>query len=111
MKKVGFSPSCTRQVCTPSALILLLASTYEFRTQVTDPSSLGFSCGFLYKVIKDEASVFDTALSQPFGGSAHYVDVRDLAQAHVNALVKEEAGNQRLIVSAGVWTWQDFGEC
>jgi len=36
------------------------------------------------------------------------VDVRDLAEAHTLALEKEDAGSKRIIVSAGVWKWQDF---
>lgn len=41
-----------------------------------------------------------------YRGSFAYVDVRDLAQAQVNALLKEEAGGERVIVSAGGTTWQ-----
>jgi len=34
-------------------------------------------------------------------GALAWVDVRDLALAHVIALEQEEAGNERIIVSAG----------
>ncbi|KAI9058011.1 NAD(P)-binding protein [Trametes sanguinea] len=37
-----------------------------------------------------------------------YVDVRDLAFAHMLALQKPEVSGERIIVSAGVWKWQDF---
>ncbi|KAJ3561372.1 hypothetical protein NP233_g10238 [Leucocoprinus birnbaumii] len=37
-----------------------------------------------------------------------YVDVRDVALAHVLALQKPEAGGQRIIVSAGAFVWQDW---
>jgi nucleoside-diphosphate-sugar epimerase len=37
-----------------------------------------------------------------------WVDVRDIAHAHVLALQKEEAANERLIVSAGSVVWQDW---
>ncbi|KAI0367230.1 NAD-P-binding protein [Pilatotrama ljubarskyi] len=37
-----------------------------------------------------------------------YVDVRDLAQAHVLAITKPEAAGERIIVSAGPYKWQDF---
>ncbi|KAH9896685.1 NAD(P)-binding protein [Cubamyces lactineus] len=37
-----------------------------------------------------------------------YVDVRDLALAHALALTKAEVANERIIVSAGPWKWQDF---
>ncbi|KAF8583135.1 NAD(P)-binding protein [Ramaria rubella] len=79
-----------------------------FLHKVPSPSGLGWSLNFLYKVIRDESSIPGTSLAEPFGGSAHYVDVRDLADAHVKALEIEEAGNERFIVSAGVFTWQDI---
>ena len=42
---------------------------------------------------------------------AMYVDVRDIAQAHTLALLKPEAGDNRFIISAGPYKWQDFGQC
>ena len=36
------------------------------------------------------------------------MDVRDLAEAHVRALEIPEAGNERVIVSAGPYVWQDW---
>ncbi|KAK0460538.1 D-lactaldehyde dehydrogenase [Desarmillaria tabescens] len=46
----------------------------------------------------------DAILTQPGHG---WVDVRDLAEAHVRALEVEAAGGQRIIVSAGSCVWQD----
>lgn len=57
-----------------------------------------------------------------------WIDVRDLANAHVLSLEKEAAGGERIIVSAGtashppsndraftilpgLWKWQDFSRC
>ncbi|KAJ6616017.1 NAD-P-binding protein [Mycena sp. CBHHK59/15] len=37
-----------------------------------------------------------------------WVDVRDLARAHVLALLRAEAGGERVIVSAGPFVWQDW---
>ncbi|KAH9918743.1 NAD(P)-binding protein [Epithele typhae] len=37
-----------------------------------------------------------------------YVDVRDLALAHVLALQKQDAAGQRIIVSAGPFNWQNW---
>ncbi|KAJ7162509.1 NAD-P-binding protein [Mycena filopes] len=37
-----------------------------------------------------------------------WVDVHDLGRAHVLALLKENAGGERIIVSAGAFVWQDF---
>ena len=42
--------------------------------------------------------------------SSSYVDVRDLGLAHVLAVTKQEASAQRIIVSAGKYNWQDWGE-
>ncbi|KAI0696062.1 NAD(P)-binding protein [Cerioporus squamosus] len=41
-------------------------------------------------------------------GGAMYVDVRDIAQAHTLALLKPDAGDNRFIISAGPYKWQDF---
>ncbi|KAI0746594.1 NAD-P-binding protein [Daedaleopsis nitida] len=41
-------------------------------------------------------------------GGAMFVDVRDIARAHVLALLKPEAGGHRFIISAGPYKWQDF---
>ena len=49
----------------------------------------------------------DAATLSMLGGS--WVDVRDLARAHVLAALKAEAGNDRFIVSAGPYFLQDFG--
>ncbi|KAF8877683.1 hypothetical protein BD779DRAFT_1237798 [Infundibulicybe gibba] len=37
-----------------------------------------------------------------------WVDVRDLAEGHVRALEREEAGGERIIISGGANTWQDW---
>ncbi|RPD65288.1 NAD(P)-binding protein [Lentinus tigrinus ALCF2SS1-7] len=41
-------------------------------------------------------------------GGAMYVDVRDIAQAHTLALLKPDAGDNRFIISAGPYKWQEF---
>lgn len=35
-----------------------------------------------------------------------YIDVRDLAEAHVLAIEKQEAGNQRILVTGGNYSYQ-----
>lgn len=47
--------------------------------------------------------------SDPVNSSC-WIDVRDLAEAHVLAIKKQEAGGERIIVSEGPFKWQDFGE-
>ncbi|KAI0733665.1 NAD(P)-binding protein [Fomitopsis betulina] len=37
-----------------------------------------------------------------------WIDVRDLAEAHVLAIKKQEAGGERVIVSEGPFKWNDF---
>lgn len=39
-----------------------------------------------------------------------WVDVRDLGDAHVLALEKEESGGERLFISAGPLFWQEWSE-
>jgi nucleoside-diphosphate-sugar epimerase len=52
-------------------------------------------------------------LTQPSSPSVRlsgscWVDVRDLGLAHVRALLKPDAGGERIIVSAGPFVWQDW---
>ncbi|KAF8873071.1 D-lactaldehyde dehydrogenase [Infundibulicybe gibba] len=37
-----------------------------------------------------------------------WVDVRDLAEGHVRALEREEAGGERIIIASGINTWQEW---
>jgi len=39
---------------------------------------------------------------------SEWIDVRDLAEAHVLAIKTEEAGGERFIVASGPWKWQDW---
>ncbi|KAJ7034205.1 D-lactaldehyde dehydrogenase [Mycena alexandri] len=41
-------------------------------------------------------------------GGGCWIDVRDLALAHVRALQKEEAGCERIIINFGAFLWQDW---
>lgn len=42
-------------------------------------------------------------------GSA-WIDVRDIADAHVLAIETQAAGGERVIVSAGEFVWKDWGK-
>jgi nucleoside-diphosphate-sugar epimerase len=81
------------------ALSSLLIS-YIFRhskptiQEVTTPSTLNFSSLEFYNTIIARAE------SMKKLGNA-WIDVRDLAEAHVRGLEREEAGGERIIVSAG----------
>ncbi|TRM58151.1 hypothetical protein BD626DRAFT_512334 [Schizophyllum amplum] len=75
--------------------------------EVTTPSALNFS-----------AIAWYTCVATPdMGGKPKefilarrlcWVDVRDVAEAHVRALEKEAAGGKRIIASAGSLCWQEF---
>ncbi|KAJ7731808.1 NAD-P-binding protein [Mycena maculata] len=71
--------------------------------EVSTPDGLNASAHLMYE-----------ALTKPGvaagAGGACWVDVRDLALAHVRALQKEAAGAERIIVSAGPFSWQDWRE-
>jgi nucleoside-diphosphate-sugar epimerase len=58
--------------------------------------SLNTSVNRFYQVIKGDKT--DEELSASLGC---WVDVRDLAQAHLRAIQVEEAGGSRYIISAG----------
>jgi nucleoside-diphosphate-sugar epimerase len=47
----------------------------------------------------------------PFTGVFLWVDVRDLALAHVLAIEKPEAAGQRFLVSPGQYTNKEIAEC
>ncbi|KAJ7270256.1 D-lactaldehyde dehydrogenase [Mycena rebaudengoi] len=56
---------------------------------------------------------FFVSLTQPKAPDAlltggAWVDVRDLAQAHVLALQKPDAGGERIILTAGAFVWQEW---
>lgn len=74
---------------------------------VPSPSSLGTSAGNWFRTITqpDHGGKDATALKTSNGA---WVDVRDIALAHVLAIEKPKAGNERFIVSAGSFCFQDF---
>ncbi|KZV66765.1 NAD-P-binding protein [Peniophora sp. CONT] len=71
--------------------------------EVTSLSNLNTSMVDLYNTITGKKTA--EVLTGP--GNA-YVDVRDVARAHVLAIQKDDAGGQRIIVSAGSHFWQEL---
>ncbi|KAF8060711.1 D-lactaldehyde dehydrogenase [Lyophyllum atratum] len=71
---------------------------------VNDIASLNTSARQWYDTVLVEGKPKDFLTTQ---GSA-WIDVRDVAEAHVLALEKEEAGGERIIISAGSYVWQDW---
>jgi len=63
--------------------------------EVEDPASLNVSAAFWYEhVVKQKRA-------ERSGRTESWIDIRDLAEAHVRALVRPEAAGERFIVSAG----------
>ncbi|KAJ7016547.1 hypothetical protein C8F04DRAFT_1160741 [Mycena alexandri] len=60
--------------------------------------------------LNTSARMLHDALAKAEGltGGGCWIDVRDLALAHVRALQKEEAGGERIIINAGAFSWQDW---
>ena len=75
--------------------------------EVSSPESLPASPSSFWSHVVSEAPKTKEQLGAP--GPA-WVDVRDLAEAHVLALEKEQAGGKRFIVSAASFVFQDFSE-
>lgn len=66
------------------------------RAQCKSPESLNTSIAAFWAYLNGNKS--DEDATQPAG---MYVDVRDVAKCHVDALATPEAGNKRFCVSAG----------
>ncbi|CAK5277838.1 unnamed protein product [Mycena citricolor] len=67
---------------------------------VKSPADLNTSSKSMYNGLTNPAALV---------GGAPYVDVRDIARAHVLALEREAAGGERIIVCADKnYTWQDI---
>ncbi|KAJ7679549.1 D-lactaldehyde dehydrogenase [Mycena polygramma] len=66
---------------------------------VSSPAELNTSCLSMYNAFTKPDGAID-------GGN--WVDVRDLASAHVLALQTEAAGGERIIIAAGAFKWQEW---
>ncbi|KAL3258693.1 hypothetical protein ABHI18_005822 [Aspergillus niger] len=72
---------------------------------VKTPDSLNSSSQLFYNAVVHN----DFAGVPPDKEPSHgWVDVRDVAGAHIRALETPSAGGHRIIVSGGSWVWQDF---
>jgi len=63
--------------------------------------------------LNDTTKIFHTMLTQPASPDKlqtgnSWVDVRDLARAHVLVLLTVQAGGGRFLISAGEYVWQDW---
>ncbi|KAJ3786733.1 D-lactaldehyde dehydrogenase [Lentinula aff. detonsa] len=74
---------------------------------VSSPAALGTSAGDWYNsVVRPDMGGKTIEAITTIGGG--WVDVRDIALAHVLALQKQEAGGERLLISKGEFVYQDF---
>lgn len=73
--------------------------------EVSSLSSLNTSMQQLYDAIV-AGKLSNEALAS---ASNCWIDVRDVAVAHVLAAEKEAAGGERMIIAGGCYWWQDFG--
>ena len=74
--------------------------------EATSPENINLSVKFFWDHI-----VSGTKTREEMGTPSLWVDVRDLSEAHVLALEKDKAGNQRIFVNAGKFVWQDLRTC
>jgi len=70
------------------------------------PENLDENMSKMFKNITSPEKLLDQVQLWKTGNC--WVDVRDSANAHTVALVKEEAGGERIIVSAGTFQWEDW---
>ncbi|RXW23016.1 hypothetical protein EST38_g2831 [Candolleomyces aberdarensis] len=75
--------------------------------EISSPSALNASLKSWYDFVYSP-SASSAKPKDAFEVSNSWVDVRDLADAHVLALEKEEAGGQRIIVTQGAYIWQEW---
>ncbi|TFK50045.1 D-lactaldehyde dehydrogenase [Heliocybe sulcata] len=73
--------------------------------EVTTPDSLNSSTKLFYDgLVKGESHGQDPS-KYPDGG---WVDIRDIAEAHIKALEVPAAGGERVLVIKDTFVWQDF---
>ncbi|KAJ6535707.1 NAD(P)-binding protein [Mycena capillaripes] len=73
--------------------------------EVATPAALNLSTGQFYNRLTQPS-----APAVLLTGNC-WVDVRDLARAHVLALLRASAGGERIIIDAGPFVWQDWRAC
>jgi len=75
--------------------------------EVTAPARLNASIRAWYDAVFGEGTQTEDYLCRQ---GPCWVDVRDLAEAHIRSLEREEAGGERIIISAGEFVWNDWIE-
>ncbi|THU98022.1 D-lactaldehyde dehydrogenase [Dendrothele bispora CBS 962.96] len=90
--------------------LVVLNPPYVFGPSIQDvstPSALGTSAADWYETVVTGSRDPEAGGGGSKAGS-EWVDVRDLAEAHIRALQREEAANERIIISAGPFKYQEW---
>lgn len=69
--------------------------------KIKDVESINTSVALLFDYFSNPSSPI-----RPPAPTQAYVDVRDVAKAHIAALLKPEASGKRFVTAANVYTWQ-----
>ncbi|ODQ50515.1 D-lactaldehyde dehydrogenase [Saitoella complicata NRRL Y-17804] len=75
--------------------------------QVKDAESINTSVGLVFNYLSGNAT--DVQVNQPTDPT-FYVDVRDIAEAHIKAYEVKEAAGQRFICTGGPFTYQQIAD-
>lgn len=76
--------------------------------QVSSLSSLNTSVAIFRSYVLDQKTAESATEDALTTVSANWVDVRDVADAHVEVILRDSAGGERFITSAGAFAYQDF---
>ncbi|KAK7472035.1 hypothetical protein VKT23_000146 [Stygiomarasmius scandens] len=90
--------------------LVVINPPYVFGPSIQDvpsPSALGTSAADWYENVVTGTRDPEAGAGGNKAGS-EWVDVRDLAEAHIRALQREEAAGERIIISAGPFKYQEW---
>ncbi|KAF8987069.1 D-lactaldehyde dehydrogenase [Cyathus striatus] len=85
----------------PYDLVTILPPWPPIHELGSDPASLGGSLGLWYNICVAVSDRADVRSEETLTTSYGWADVRDLADAHVTALEKEDASGERILVVEG----------
>lgn len=74
--------------------------------ECSTPESLNTSAALFYTIVLNSSSTPNrSTLLTP---ANNWVDVRNVADAHAEAIIRDNAGGERFLISNGPYTWQEF---
>ncbi|KAJ3793461.1 hypothetical protein GGU11DRAFT_691767, partial [Lentinula aff. detonsa] len=71
-------------------------------------SALGLSAGMFHSIVVGHSDAGGKTPQELRSTGNCWIDVRDLAEGEVLAFRKEEVANQRVIICAGAFVWQEW---